>query len=512
MNPLRKLAGQTAIYGLSSIVGRLLNYLLVPLHTRAYSPEQFGVVTEMYSYVAFLLVVLTYGFETAFFRFSANRDDKDRVYSTALISLLVSSLIFFLGCWIFSSEIASWIRYPDKSEYVTWFALILATDAITAIPFSKLRQENKAFRFAVIRLINIAINILLNLFFIWLCPYLLKNGSESTQELVLSVFNPEIGVGYVFIANLIASVATFVLLIPDMLRIRQRRQSSQSPASTIAVAPPLFDTSLWKRMMHYGFPLLIGGLAGITNEMFSRVSMKYQLPEDIAMHELGVFGACYKVAILMTIFIQTFRFAAEPFFFSQSKEKNAKELYAQVMNWFVIACSFIYLGVLLFMNIVKYFIGEAYHEGLGVVPILLMANLFLGIFFNLSIWFKLNDKTKLGAWLAVGGSVLTILLNYWWIPLYHAMGASWATFVVYFLMMAVSYLLGQKYYPIVYDLRRMILYPASVALICWLYMRWLPMEDALSWLLKGAIVAGFVLAVWLLEVRKKTVISPPQSG
>jgi len=237
--------------------------------------------------------------------------------------------------------------------------------------------------------------------------------------------------------------------------------------------------------------------------------MKYQLPASTAMHDLGIFGASYKVAILMTIFIQTFRFAGEPFFFSQAKEKNAKALYAEVMNWFVLTCSLIYLGVLLFMNVIRYFVGGDFQEGLVVVPILLMANLFLGIFFNLSIWFKLNDKTHLGAWLAVMGAALTIALNYFWIPRFGYVGASWATFVVYLIMMIASYLLGQKYYPVNYDLRKVIGYPAVVWLICLGYKNFLPMEGLISWVLKLLIIAAFLSAAWWIEIRKKEVLSPP---
>lgn len=492
MHPLRKLASQTAIYGLSSIVGRLLNYLLVPLHTRVYSPEQYGIVTEMYSYVAFLLIVLTYGFETAFFRFAGQEGEKDKVYTTSLISLLVTSLGFFLLCFTFAQPIANLIEYPEQSEYVIWFALILASDAITAIPFAKLRLENRPIKFAVIKLINIGINILLNLFFIGFCPWLFKTGSAETREMLLLIFDPEIGVGYVFIANLMASLLTFVLLIPDMWKIKWE-----------------IDWVLWRKMMKYGFPLLIGGLAGITNEMFSRVSMKYQLPKDISMYQLGIFGACYKVSILMTIFVQTFRFAAEPFFFSQAKEKDAKQLYAQVMHWFVIACSLIYLGVMLLMNVVQLFIGEAYYEGLSIVPILLMANLFLGVFFNLSIWFKLNDKTYIGAWLAIMGALITIALNYLWIPKFGYVGASWATFVCYLIMVIVSYILGQKYYPIAYDLKRIVGYPLAVALVVAIYSAFLPMEGLISWVLKLLIILLFIAFVYLLEVRKKKLFSRP---
>ncbi|MCB0819529.1 MAG: polysaccharide biosynthesis C-terminal domain-containing protein [Bacteroidetes bacterium] len=491
MNPIRKLASQTAVYGLSSIVGRLLNYLLVPLHTRVFLPGEYGVVTEMYSYVAFLLVVLTYGFETAFFRYAGKEYESSRVYSTAQTSLFTSSVLFVGVCWLFSGEISSWIQYPDHPEYVVWFALILAFDAVTAIPFTKLRLENKPFVFAGIKLVNIGVNVLANLFFLLLCPYVTDNPGHFLYGVVLQIYTPAVGVGYVFIANLLASLVTLLLLLPGMLRSGFRN-----------------DLQLWKRMMRYGFPLLIGGLAGITNEMFSRVSMKYQLDPEIAMHELGVFGACYKVAVLMTIFIQTFRFAAEPFFFSHAREKDSTKLYAEVMTWFVVACSFIYLFVLLFMNIARELIGENYYEGLGVVPILLMANVFLGIFYNLSIWFKLKDKTVFGAWLSIFGAVLTIVLNYFLIPAYGYYGASWATFIVYFSMMLVSYYLGKKYYPVPYEIARIIFYPLGAALVALAYPYFLPMEGLLSWILKVLILAAFAGLVYQLEVRKKRLISP----
>jgi len=486
---LKKLASQTAVYGLSSIVGRLLNYLLVPLHTRVFIPEEYGVVTEMYSYVAFLLVILTYGFETAFFRFARNHNDSPKVYSTALISLITSSLFFIAVCSVFASEISSWIRYPEHPEYIIWFAVILGTDAITSIPFARLRLENKALRFAGIRLINIGINIFLNVWWFVLMPALDPATASSLG------YNPEYGLSYVFLANLIASLVTLIILSPMILKISWR-----------------MDKALWKQMVYYAFPLLIGGLAGITNEMFSRVSLKYHLPADIAMHELGVFGACYKVAVLMTIFIQTFRFAAEPFFFSRASEKNAKEIYALVMNWFVIACSAIYLGIMLFMDIIKHFISQAYFEGLGVVPILLMAQIFLGIFFNLSIWFKLNDKTKYGAYLAIFGAIITVVLNYLWIPLFGYFGAAWATFVCYFLMMLVSYFLGQKHYPIQYNLQKIIAYPASVALIALFMNNFFPLNNIfLLWLMRFIIIAAFVGIVWKLEIHQKKLISPPDS-
>ena len=484
MNPLKKLAGQTAIYGLSSIVGRLLNYLLVPLHTRVFAPEQFGVVTEMYSYVAFLLVLLTYGFETAYFRFS-QKEKSDTLFGTSMISMLVTSFIFFIGCTVFAQPISNLIDYPNHAHYVVWFAAILAADAITAIPFARLRQENKAFRFAFIKLVNIGVNIILNVFWLWFCPWYLSSHPEG-NALLNWIYEPEMGVGYVFLANLLASVITLLMLLPNIFKIKLR-----------------FDLTLWKSLFRYSFPLMIGGLAGITNEMFSRVSMKYQLPAGEAMHELGIFGACYKVAILMTIFIQTFRFAAEPFFFNQAKDSNAKQLYAEVMNYFVAACSLIYLGIMLFIPVVRLFIDQAYYEGLAVVPILLMANIFLGIFFNLSIWFKLNDKTSIGAWLSIGGALLTILLNYLWIPTYSYIGASWATFVCYFSMMAVSYVLGQKYFPIPYQKFKIIAYPLGAWLISCL-VDFLP--DWPNWssvVLRSLLLIAFLGIIFWIEWREK---------
>lgn len=493
MNPLKRLAGQTAIYGLSSIIGRLLNYLLVPLHTRVFAPEQFGIITEMYAYVAFLLIILTYGFETAYFRFSIKDESKDKVFSTSMISLLVSSSGFLLLCVIFSQPIANAIRYPNHSEYVIWFAMILAADAITAVPFSKLRYDNKPIQFAFIKITGISINIGLNVFFIWLCPIWYAAASPEGKELMHWFFNPETEVGYVFIANLLASLTTLLLLSPTIIKMKWQ-----------------FDQALWKEMFRYAFPLLIGGLAGITNEMFSRTSMKYQLPEDRAMYELGIFGACYKVAILMTLFIQTFRFAAEPFFFSQAKEQNAKQLYAEVMKYFVIICSIIFLGIMLFLDVVSLFIDKAYHEGLGVVPILLMANIFLGIFFNLSIWFKLNDKTHLGAWLSIVGAILTVILNYWWIPLYSYQGAAWATFVVYFVMMLMSYILGRYYYPVPYPIGKIIAYPLVAYLVYEAAERIIIGQDISAYLLRCLILFVFIGTIFFIE-KPKQLTSPRQN-
>ena len=361
MNPLKKLAGQTVIYGLSSVVGRLLNYLLVPLYTRYFLPEEYGVVTEMYAYVAFLVVILTYGIETAFFRYIQKVPNKRTVYSTSLISLLITSTIFIVIIYISAQPIANWLQYPETPEYIKCFALIIGLDAVAAISFAKLREMNNASRFALIRLINIFINIGLNLFFIIYCPYSIENNLSSV-EFVNSVYSEDIGIGYIFIANLIASIITFLMLLPEMIK-----------------SVWIFDKTLWKNMMIYAFPLLIAGLAGITNETIDRILLKHLLPETVnASSELGLYGAFYKLSILMILFIQTFRFAAEPFFFAQEKEKNSKKIYADVMKYFVIITSLIFLIVSMFYDFIILFLGSNYHDprGFKVVSIFTLSFLF----------------------------------------------------------------------------------------------------------------------------------------
>lgn len=435
LNPLKRLAGQTAIYGLSSIVGRLLNYLLVPMYTRVFLTNEFGVITEMYSYVAFLIVILTYGMETAYFRFNENHKGTDTpIFSTVLFSILSTTTLFLIVGLIFKQPIAELLRYPDNPEYIVWFSIIIAMDAISAIPFARLRAENKAVRFASLKFINIGVNIGLNLFFILLCPWVIKTQSGSLAQFFEAIYDPRIGVGYVFISNLVASGLTLVLLAPQMFRIK-----------------PTFSFPLWKQMLLYALPLLVAGLAGIINETMDKLLLKFILPEDIAMSQVGIYGACYKISIMMTIFIQAFRFAAEPFFFAEARKENAAKLYSDVMNYFIIACSLIFVGIMLYIDVVKLFVGEEFREGLPVVPILLLANLFLGVFFNLSIWYKLSGQTRFGAYLAVIGALITIVLNVWWIPLIGYMGSAWATLICYFSMMVLSWYWGQKHYPIPYQ-------------------------------------------------------------
>ena len=469
MNPLKKLVGQTAIYGLSSVIGRLLNYLLVPLYTRYFLPAEYGVVTEIYAYVAFLVIVLTYGLETAFFRFSQKDNDVKVVYSTALISLIVSSIIFVILMFISSSAIANWMGYAGHTEYIEWFAIIIALDAISSISFAKLRAQNKAIRFASIRLVNIFVNISLNIYFI--------------------VYQ-EFGIEYIFIANLISSVITIFLLFPEML-----------------TSVWSFDKILWKKMMIYALPLLIAGLAGMTNETIDRILLKNLLPNPAtAATELGLYGAFYKLSIIMMLFIQTFRFAAEPFFFAQEKEGNGKKIYADVMKYFTIIMAIIFLGVTIFYEFIKGFLGSEYHDERGflVVSILLLANLFLGIYYNLSIWYKLTEKTKYGAYLSIFGAIITLALNFILIPIIGFVGSAWATLVCYFSMTVASYYLGKKHFPVPYNIKRIGLYLFSMlGIYFFIYFSDSNMQ------INSLFLVGFIISAFVLEKRNKTINFKP---
>lgn len=483
MNPLKKLASQTAIYGLPTIVGRLLNYLLTPLYTYNFSTGEFGTVTSAYAYVSFLLVFLTYGMETALFRFSQTESDKQKVYTTSLISLFISSTIFIIAVSACAPSISETIKFSGHPEYVVWFAIIIGTDALAAVPFAKLRELGKAKRFALIKTINICINIGLNLFFILFCKHVYESSSSALKPLVDKIYNPEIGIGYVFISNLIASLVTLLLLSPEIFRVRY-----------------VFDSPLWKRMMRYALPLLLAGLAGMVNETLDRILLTHMLPGKEAMVQTGIYGACYKVSIIMTIFIQTFRFAAEPFFFSHSKEKDSKKTYADVMKFFVIVCSIIFLGTMMNIHWIQYFAGTAeFRTGIKVVPILLLANMFLGIFFNQSIWYKLTGQTHYGAFLTIFGAVITISLNVYWIPRIGYMGCAWATLICYASMMVVSYFLGNKQFPVNYDLKRILGY-LGLSLTLYMISVFVQTEStAMNLLINNFMLIGFIGVAWKLE-------------
>ncbi|PPD34445.1 MAG: polysaccharide biosynthesis protein [Methylomonas sp.] len=441
MTSLRQLISQTAIYGLSSILGRFLNYLLVPLYTYIFSAAEYGVVSEFYAYAGFFAVLLVFGLETGYFRFRQKPEYAgEAVYASGLSFLTLINLGVVGTVFYWQQALADALRYPAHPEYIVWFACILGLDAITALPFARLRAENKALRFAGIRMTEIFITIALNLFFLVLCPKLLAQWPDSV---IAGWYDPNLGVGYIFLSNLIASVCKLFLLLPQFQAV-----------------PVRLDLSVLGPMGRYSLPMVIIGFAGMINEMLDRAILKIMLPYDLTtnLKMLGIYGACYKLSILMSLFVQAFRYAGEPFFFSYAGRADAKRAYALVMHYFVIAGMFIFLLVMLYIDVFKYFIGEEFRAGLSVVPILLLANLCLGIYVNLSVWYKLSDRTGLGAWVSLAGAVLTVVLNIWWIPLWGYTGSAWATLACYFFMVCLSWLLGRFYYPVAYPIGKISVY------------------------------------------------------
>ena len=479
-NPIKKLFGEIAIYGLSSIIGRLLNYLLVPLYTYVFiNPADYGVVSELYAWVAFLIVILTFGMETAFFKFIQNEGDQKNVFSTALSALLSLNSVFFLVVLLFYQDIASLLLYEDHGEYIVMLGAIVSIDAISALPLAKLRAEEKAKRFSIIQLSSIAVNIILNVIFLLFC---------------FDYNNPEQGVFYIFLANLIASLVKPIFLLKSFTLIRG------------------IDRSLLKRMLVFSFPLAIAGFAGIINETLDRILLKQMLynPEnpsslDYAEAQVGIYSASYKLAMLIAILLQAYRYAAEPFFFSQMKNQDRNKIYSQIMNVFIAFVCGIFLLVTLNIDIFKYFIqNETYWLGLQVVPILLMANIFLGIYYNQSIWFKLSGKTKFGAYIALFGASLTVLINILYIPKFGYMACAWATLIVYFTQMVISYILGQRHYPIPYNLKKFIFY-ISLALALFFLSPYVKVDNfTVNLFIQNSLLLMFVLTAVYIERRVNT--------
>ncbi len=440
MSTLKKLASQTVIYGLTTILARLLNFALTPLHTGIIDKAEYGVLNDIYSMIAFLMVILTFGMETAFFRFYNDKKYASRdIFSHTVLFTLVLSLILIALTVIFLGPIAEALQFADRPYFVLWMLLIVAMDALAAVPFAKLRAENKPLRFLAIRLGAIALMVSLNLVFFLLLPYL--NERELLPQALQFLYQPDWGVAYVFIANLIGNGFMILLFLPDYFQIRFKLR----PA-------------LLKELLIYTSPLVIGFLAGISNEKAQFQFMKYLLPEgenDVAM---GVFGAMMKIATFMVLFIQAFRFAAEPFFFSG--EGNIKNNMARVLKYFVMIQSLIFLGLVSFTSLLKWshFIDEKYWEGWDIVPILLFANLLLGINFNLNIWYKLKNKTRMGAYISFFGLAFTISFNLLLVPKYGYTGAAWATLISYAAMTVYSYYLNQKHDPIKYPVRTVSMY------------------------------------------------------
>ena len=438
MNEVRTLAKQTVVYGLGTIVPRFLNYGVVTLfYTRIFTKAEYGVITELYAWMVFLLIVLTYGMETGFFRFSQNSRDYEKVYSTTIISLLVTSAAFLILVNIFIGPVSAVLKYGNNPDYIRMFAAIVAIDAFSAIPFARLRRENRAFLFSAIKVVNVLIIIVSVIFFLLIAPGIY----EKSHGWFRKIYDPGYGVGYVFLANLIGSAATLLMLLPF-----------------VVLRKPVFDRELWKRMMAYSVPLLITGLSGSVNDTLDKVILRRMTGEENGLATLGEYGAGYKIAVLMALFIQMFRFAAEPFFFERAKQPDSKQTYALVMKYFIIAMLLIYLGINLYISGFQMIIGKDFRGAIGVVPIVAMGYLFYGIYINHSIWYKLNDLTRFGIYITVIGAVITVLINILLIPVYGYMASAWAHVASYGSMIIVSFIFAQKRFKVDYNMKQYIPY------------------------------------------------------
>lgn len=424
------------------IFSRFLNYGLTLLGFRLFDAVTTSDLTQVYAVIPFLNILFTYGLETSYFRFAQTKEQK-LLYNTLSISIIATSILLTIALFIFRQPLTGFLELRNHPEFVTWMIMIIFFDSLAVIPLSKLRHEERPRKYAMINVGSIFINIIVVFFFLFIA----RNAHETTPDSFLGIiYDPNIGVGYFIIGNLVASAATLLLLYKEISQLRF-----------------VFDKQLWKEIMYYSYPLIIVGLGGMVNEMMSRVIYRKVAEGSSYLQdrELGIFGANYRLAVLITIFIQIFRLAAEPFFFNQSVRDEAKKIYARVMKFFVIACCFMFLFIALFLDFWQLLIAskfKEYAEGIHIVPILAMASVFLGIYYNLSIWYKLTNRNMFGAYITLAGALITIVLNIWWIPIFGYTGSAWATLICYSFMMVISYTRGQKYYPVPYPKKKLLAY------------------------------------------------------
>lgn len=474
MGAIKNLAKDTMVYGASSIIGRFLNWCLVPLYTIVFPAGEYGVVTYVYSITALALVIIIYGMETGFFRF-ANHDrypDPMEVYSTSLISLAATSVAFLIATLCFIRPVADFLHCPSHPSYAAMMAAVLACDAFTAIPFCYLRYRRRPLRFASLKIISIALNIGFNLFFILLCPWLMKQAPGWVDWF----YDPGFGIGYIFLSNLISSAVVTLLLLPELTGFRWS-----------------FNKALWREMVAYSFPLLILGIAGIMNQTIDKLLLPYLVADKAdAMAQVGIYGANYKIAIIMVMFIQAFRFAYEPFIFARDRESGSTRKYADAMRYFVIFGLVIFLGVMFYLPVIRYFISPAYFSGLKVVPVVMIAELFFGIFFNLSLWYKLTDKTIWGTWFSLIGLAVTLVLNIILVPVMGYMGCAWAALACYTVMMVLSWLIGRRKMPIPYPTGRLCIYFAAAMALYFLSGAIATSSELLNLGVRTILLAGFI--------------------
>jgi O-antigen/teichoic acid export membrane protein len=495
MGGIKKLAGQTLWYGASSIAARFLNYLLTPYLTAQLLTDAYGEMSILYAAIPFLNVIFTYGLETAYFRYASTKEQHEQVYNTATVSLIVSTSIFTVLLVLFNKQFAEWLRIPNHPEYFTYSALIIGFDALATLAFAKLRYEGRPVKFATVRIAGIVINIAAVFFFLSVCPKLYKDNPNS---FIHAFYNPANKVGYVIIANLIQSIVTFLLLSKEFFSFKWQ-----------------FNSRLWKDVILYSSPLILAGFAGMINETFDRIMLSWWSSAPTikqAKAEVGIYSACYKLSILITLFIQAFRMGAEPFFFKQAQGQQPQKIYARVMKFFVIIICFMFLVVALFLDVWKYFINKNYWSGLNVVPILLLANMFLGIYYNLSIWYKLSNKTIAGAWITLAGALITLIINYLFIPRFGYLACAWATFFCYGSMMVISYIWGQNNYRVPYAWRKLVAYMAISVGLYGVYLLFGRFEFG-AWTNRGfALILLSLFGLLILNVERKEFQKLPYIG
>lgn len=495
MSNIKKLAGETIWYGGSTIAAKLINLLLTPFLTYTLrDTSDFGKNGLIYAVIPIFNILFTYGFETAYFRFSG-KDGNEKLYSTASISIFITTIIFTAILWLNYGAVGGLIGLEEFPLMIKLMILVIATDTLAAIPFARLRQEGRPRKYAAAKITGIVVNVLLVWFFVGYCPAQLKSDPASWVGAVYDAkLNP---ITYVVLANLIQSVITLIFLYKEILLVKMS-----------------FDTKLWKQMMIYALPLILVGMGGMINETMDRLMIRWWLPgsEKFREEQVGIYNACYKLSILITLFIQAFKMSAEPFFFKQSQGVNPQRVYARVMKFFVIIITVMFLAVSMFIPIWKNFIGPKYWGGLGIVPILLMANVFLGIYYNLSVWYKLGNKTIYGAWVTLLGAAITIIINYTLIPVFGFMACAWATFICYGTMMIVSYLWGQKFYFIPYAWKKLLAYVVIVSILFFIHKALVTLFPGFSFHVISAAILLLLYCRFLALVEGKEFSKLPVVG
>ncbi|HTN47778.1 MAG TPA: oligosaccharide flippase family protein [Flavipsychrobacter sp.] len=484
---IKKLAGQTVWYGLSNIAAKLLNYILTPIITYLLNSPQgrvdYGDVSMLYAAISFANIVFTYGLETGYFRFSTKEADKKTLFHTLFNSLLGSTVLLSLLVVLFRVPISEFVEQGGHPEYIVLCAFIIAFDTLSAIPFARLRQEGRPKKYAFVRITGIIVNIILTLFFIYYSPSYVQENPASAYT---AWYKTQTNVSLLLLANLAQNIVTFLFLWKEWKDFSLK-----------------VDVALWKKVMRYSTPMLVIGLGGMVNETIDRLMLPKLLPvsEAAAKTAVGIYSANYKLAIFITLFIQGFRLGAEPFFFSQAKDKNAPQTYARVMKWFVITLCVAFLFTALYLDVWVRILGSSYRSGVGVVPILLGANIALGIYYNLSVWYKVTDKMRMGIYITLIGAAITLSMNYFLIPVYGMYACAWATFSCYTAMMVISYILGQKYFTVPYDIRRIGGYLLLILLLFGVQRYVTTFSSSFAWNIATAtfLMTIFLAAVFILE-------------